>query len=265
LEAANDAGLVPGQLGVTYKTGGIRKRLGDSMKFGTLTYLTAVTLFGVLPIPARLAAQNASSKIISFDAPGAGSTAGSGFGTFPESINKPGAITGHYIDSHNVTHGFLRSPGGDEFITFDAPGAGSTAGSVQGTFPRSISDSGAITGHYIDAHNVTHGFLRSPGGDEFITFDAPGAGTTAGSGFGTFPNSINDGGAITGRYIDAHNVNHGFLRSTGGTFITFEAPGAEETAGSGRGTFSNNINDAGAITGRYVDAHNLNHGFLRAP
>jgi hypothetical protein len=38
--------------------------------------LTAVTLFGVLPIPMRLAAQNASSKIISFDAPGAGTRFG---------------------------------------------------------------------------------------------------------------------------------------------------------------------------------------------
>ncbi len=89
--------------------------------------------------------------------------------------------------------------------------------------------------------------------------------TTAGSGFGTFPNRINDGGVITGRYIDAHNGNHGFLRSTGGKFITFDAPGAGTTAGSGSGTFSNNINDGGTITGRYVDANNVNHGFLRIP
>jgi hypothetical protein len=235
------------------------------MKFGTFAFLTAVILFGVLPVPVRPAAQNASSKIISFDAPGAGTTAGSGFGTFPESINKAGAITGRFTDANGLYHGFLCGPGADEIITFDAPGAGKTAGSGQGTFPRSISDSGAITGHYIDSHNVTHGFLRSPGGDEFITFDAPGAGTTPGSGFGTFPNSINDAGAITGRYIDANNVNHGFLRSTGGKFITFEAPGAGVTAGSGSGTFSNHINDAGAFTGRYIDANNVSHGFLRTP
>jgi hypothetical protein len=235
------------------------------LKRRILRFLTAVILLAVLQIPVRLAAHNASSKIVSFDAPGAGTTAGSGFGTFPESINKAGAVTGHYIDSHNVIHGFLRSPDGDELITFDAPGAGKTAGSGQGTFPRSISNSGAVTGHYIDSHNVTHGFLRSPGGDEFVTVDAPGAGTTEGSGFGTFPESINDGGAITGRYIDANNVNHGFLRSTGGKFITFDAAGAGATAGSGSGTFSNNINEAAAVTGRYIDANNLNHGFVRNP
>jgi hypothetical protein len=46
----------------------------------------------------RLAAQNASSEIITFDAPGAGKTAGSRFGTFPRSISNAGAITGRYMD-----------------------------------------------------------------------------------------------------------------------------------------------------------------------
>jgi len=132
------------------------------MKFGTLTYSTTLMLFGVLAIPVRLAAQNASSEIIIFDAPAASTTAGSGQGTFPDSINKAGAITGHYIDSNNVNHGFLRSPGGDAFITFDAPGAGTTLGSDNGTFPNSINDGEAITGNYTDTHNVKHGFLRVP-------------------------------------------------------------------------------------------------------
>jgi hypothetical protein len=80
------------------------------MKFGTLTFLATATLSGVLPIPVRLAAQNASSEIINFDAPGAGKTAGAGQGTFPDSISDAGAITGHYTDSRNVNHGFLWVP-----------------------------------------------------------------------------------------------------------------------------------------------------------
>jgi hypothetical protein len=80
------------------------------MKFGTLTFLTAVILVGVLPIPVRLAAQNASSKIVSFEAPGAGAIAGSGSGTFSNNINDGGTITGRYIDANNVNHGFLRIP-----------------------------------------------------------------------------------------------------------------------------------------------------------
>ena len=71
----------------------------------------------------------------------------------------------------------------DKLITFDVPGAGTGAG--QGTFAFSlggvaaISPSGAVTGPYRDASNVSHGFLRTPGG-AIITFDAPGAGTGEG-------------------------------------------------------------------------------------
>jgi len=234
------------------------------MKFGTMIFLSTLILTGVLMIPVHLAARSASAEDTTFDAPGAGTTAGSGFGTFPTSLNDGGTITGRYIDAKNVNHAFLRS--GDEFIAFDAPGAGKTAGSGQGTFPKSINKAGAVTGHYIDSHNVNHGFLRSPTGDKLITFDAPGAGMTAGSGQGTLPESISDAGAITGRYIDANNVNHGFLRSpTGDKLITFDAPGAGMTAGSGQGTLPESISDAGAITGRYIDANNVNHGLLRTP
>jgi hypothetical protein len=33
-----------------------------------------------------------------------------------------------------------------------------------GTLPVSINDEGVITGYYIDAKNVSHGFLLFPGG-----------------------------------------------------------------------------------------------------
>jgi hypothetical protein len=196
-------------------------------------------------------------EFITFDAPGARSVAAAGYGTVPESINDAGAITGHYIDVRDATRGFLRSPGG-EFTTVDAPGASSTAAFGYGTLPESINDAGAITGHYGDASGLYHGFLRGPGG-KFTTFDAPGAA------IGTLPTSINAGGAITGHYVDARNVNHGFVRSPSGNFTTFDAPGAGTDAGSDFGTFPESINDAGAITGHYIDAQGLNHGFLRIP
>jgi hypothetical protein len=233
------------------------------MKFGTLTFLTTLALVGVPAIPVRLAAQSASSEITNFEAPGAGAAAGSGSGTFPTNINASGTITGHYTDAYNVNHGFLRTPGG-KFITFDAPGAGAAPGSGSGTFPTNVNDGRTITGHYNDANNVNHGFLRTAGG-KFITFDAPGAGAAAGSGFGTFPTSISNGGIITGYYVDANNVNRGFLRTPGGEFTAFEAPGAGAAAGSGSGTFPKSINDAGAVTGHYTDATNVNHGFLLNP
>jgi hypothetical protein len=56
-------------------------------------------------------------------------------------------------------------------------------------------------------------------------------------------------------------VAHGFLRLSGGTITTFDAPGAG--TGPGQGTFSIGNNPSGAITGYYVDGSNVNHGFLR--
>jgi hypothetical protein len=53
----------------------------------------------------------------------------------------------------------VRSPSG-AITTFDAPGAGTGAG--QGTLPETPNLFGVITGQYIDASNVHHGFLRKP-------------------------------------------------------------------------------------------------------
>jgi len=141
------------------------------------------------------------------------------------------------------------------FVTFDVPGAGT--GSDQGTVPSSINLEGVITGSYIDASSLAHGFLRSTNGT-ITTFDAPGA---VASMIGTFPTSINPQGAITGTYYDINFVGHGFLRSANGTFTTFDAPGA--VAGM-IGTFPTSINPQGAITGNYYDINFVSHGFLRA-
>ena len=95
-------------------------------------------------------------KIITYDAPGAGT--GAGQGTQAPGINPAGAITGFYWDDLSVAHGFVRDPWGN-IITFDAPGAG--AGPFQGTIPRCNNALDAITGYYVDAGGVNHGFLRS--------------------------------------------------------------------------------------------------------
>src|SRR5260370_41399278 len=76
-------------------------------------------------------------------------------------------------------------------VSFDAPGADTTPGDFNGTYPSSINVWGVIAGSYQGADTVFHGFLRTPGG-KFTTFQAPGADTTAGSFNGTSPNSIND-------------------------------------------------------------------------
>jgi hypothetical protein len=180
-------------------------------------------------------------------------------------INIFGTVVGHYLDNSFVTHDLVRSPRGN-LTTFDAPGAGT--GSGQGTDCPGCSVGlnlfGVITGYYIDANNVVHGYLRSPAGKS-TTFDPPGEGPYGMGCYNDCNIGLNDLGAITGSYLDANNVYHGFLRSPEGAFTTFEAPGADTTPNDFNGTFPYGINDQGAITGTYIDANNVSHGFLLSP
>ncbi len=62
-----------------------------------------------------------------FDAPGAGTAAGQG--TRAYATNPSGEITGFFLDSTTVAHGYVRSNQG-VITVFDAPGAGT--GPLQG-------------------------------------------------------------------------------------------------------------------------------------
>jgi hypothetical protein len=190
------------------------------------------------------------------------------FGSGASTINLFGTINAGYEDNSGnfVAHGLLRSADG-KLTKYNVPGAGT--GLYQGTgcpgCVHPINQFGEIAGYYIDASTVVHGYMRSPAG-EIMTFDAPpGAGS---QGFGCFADcslGLNDFGAITGYYLDANNVFHGFVRSPEGQITTFEAPGADTTANDFNGTFPVSINDWGVIAGYYVDVNNVVHGFLRLP
>ena len=108
---------------------------------------------------------------VSFDAPGAGLGHGKNQGTVAYSINDLGIIAGQFEDSSNVYHGFVRSPD-NAFTTFDVPGAGT--GANQGTLAFNINLEGTTAGSYIDGGNAYHGFVRSPRG-EIASFDPPGS------------------------------------------------------------------------------------------
>jgi uncharacterized membrane protein len=137
---------------------------------------------------------------------------------------------------------------GPTYITFDVPGA--APGCCQGTQPYAISVTGAVVGTYITADNVSHGFLRTPGG-AIVKFDPPGASTT-------FVYSINLEGTIVGEYYDEQGGDHGFIRSPSGTITPFDLPGA-------LATWLPAINDLGIIAGGYVDNTGNVDAFLRMP
>jgi len=173
------------------------------MKSEKLMSIAAIALLVALAIPVSLAAQdnwhNKNGKIITFNAPGAGT--GSGQGTVPIGPNVWGSIVGFYFDTNSVTHGFLRATDGT-FTTFDPTGSTCTTSG-------NLNDFGVIGGYYSDSSGVSHGFLRAPDGN-ITTFNVKGAGT--GSGQGTFTDASNQWCEITGWYIDANGVYHGFLR-----------------------------------------------------
>jgi hypothetical protein len=155
---------------------------------------------------------------------------------------------------------FLSSEGRAQdarIITFDAPGADTTPGDFNGTYPSAINAWGVITGAYQSADTVLHGFIRTPDG-KFINFQAPGADTTPGSYNGTYPNGINDLGAVTGAFWDVTGSSHGFVRSPDGKFTIFDV--LDETSINPIA-----INLEGAVVGFYTDSNFSFRAFLRTP
>lgn len=194
-------------------------------------------------------AQDRKPTIITFDAPG------SVGGTNVQDISPAGAITGFFLDANNVFTGYLRALDGT-FKVFVAPGAGTA--SYQGTFPTSINAEGAIAGYYFDPTWADHGFLRSPDG-VITTVDVPGA-------IYTEAYNINAAGEIAGNYVDSSYVYQGFLLAPDGAFTTFSAPGAG--MGTWQGTYTATVdalNQAGWVTGYFLDANSVSHGYVLAP
>jgi YVTN family beta-propeller protein len=162
--------------------------------------------------------------------------------TNPQAINNAGQIVGSYDSSDAVRHGFLRQANG-VFVTIDP--AGSTL-----TVAIGISDLGVIVGAWEDASGRLHGFTQSPGGT-FSIVDFPGAVDTALTG-------INDSGTIVGGYdLGDQTTNISFVLRQG-VFTSFEDPAAASMQ-----TVGNGINDAGVISGFYMDAAGNTHGFAR--
>jgi len=192
-------------------------------------------------------------------------------------INLEGAVTGYTIDASNVYHGFVSHPPYTTVTTFDAPGACSSdsnpACSGNGTRAWSINLEGIIAGYYADANNINHGFVTHPPYTKstFTTIDAPGACSSDSNplcpGEGTYPQSINLFGVITGTYSDASGVYHGFVSHPPYTTVTsFDAPDAcssdSNPACSGNGTEAFGINVEGMFVGYAADATGHHHAFV---
>jgi hypothetical protein len=162
---------------------------------------------------------------------------------------------------------FLRTPSGS-IITLTDPSTGSPLNGIS----QGINSAGYIVGDY-DTPGGSRGFILSPDRTKLTTLADPLAATfVQGCGInhgGTRARGINDSGTVTGFYLDANCVAHGFVYdSVSGTFTTLDNPlafnGAQNASGSS-GTFLPGINNAGEIAGQYGDANGHYHGFVVDP
>jgi len=180
-------------------------------------------------------------------------------GTFAEAVNDHGTVAGYYLAEtgngngqfFTAYFGYVRTSSG-VFTTFSAPGAGMYCVPFCGTAATGINESGVVTGWYLDANLVSHGFVGLPG-QTITSFDPPGS-------VSTYASSINSSGTVAGYYGDAASVTHAFIRSADGTITSFDAPGT----GTRAFTEAWGINNAGSIVGDYVAANGSHHGFVRA-
>lgn len=112
------------------------------------------------------------------------------------------------------------------------------------TQPTQASADGSLIGSFVDQNGIAAGFLSPPSPAPTVTL-------TISPMVGALPMSINASGAIVGTA-----GTHSFLRTSDGTYITFDPPNAmTSTAVS--------INASGAICGNFNDLRAIPHGYLR--
>ena len=205
-------------------------------------------------------------------------------------INNTGTTDGFYVDAAGNTHGFTDIKG--TFATVDYPGTvfnqllgqndmGQASGyysmsqnnstpdtpyvynelgggvfqvitipaAVGGAQATGINNSQQISGFYIDAAGVNHGFLLNFG--LLVTLDAPNSTFTQALG-------LNNKGQVVGDYTDLNGNTHGFVWTSKGGFTTVDNPNGVGT------TVVNGINDLGQLVGFYGTAP-INSGFVAFP
>jgi len=165
----------------------------------------------------------AAATFFSIDYPGSVFTAA-------DDINNNGVVTGWYIDTAGVFHGYILDNG--VYTSVDFPGAGHT--SILG-----VNANGDVVGAYnvkeVGADKDVRGYLLRNG--TFMQIDVPGGAETR-------PIGINRAGDIVGLFSDQkQGKHHGFLLHNG-EYTAIDYPGSDYTDVW-------KINDNRQIAGRY--------------
>ena len=204
--------------------------------------------------------------------------------TYFYALGNDGTAAGYYEDSEGLSHGVILENG--ELRQYVFPDAVETE--IYG-----ISDAtGALTGNFIDASGVRHGFS----GDTIIAYPEASA---------TYADFVNAEGAVIGSFIDAQGVYKPYVRNPDGKFLSldlphaalfeyFFVPGVNDTGRvvvrakligdiprTAVGTLQHglqsfevpgsvstdgwNINQDGSIVGHYDSPDGRTHGFIARP
>jgi len=161
-------------------------------------------------------------------------------------INNSGTTDGFYVDNSGITHGFFKSNG--QFKTVDFPNP-----QIATSFNQLLSqnDYYEAAGYYSNSINNTTPdipYVYDEVGGVFHVLTIPGA---VG---GAQATGINNSGMVCGFWIDANNVNHGYIINRG-IFMTLDYPDSTFTQALG-------LNNRGQVVGSWMDAGGQTHGFV---
>ncbi len=162
-------------------------------------------------------------------------------------INNKLTTDGFYVDNSGLTHGFFRTSNG-KFTTVDYPGA-----QIATEFNQLLSqnDNYQAAGYYSNSiGNTTPDipYTYDEVGGVFHVIMIPGA---VG---GAQATGINNSGVTCGFFIDANQVNHGWIIFNG-IFMPLDVPGSTFTQALG-------LNNRGKVVGVFTDGGGQNHGFV---
>jgi probable HAF family extracellular repeat protein len=165
-----------------------------------------------------------------------------------------GLVVGQYVDgATGTTPGFLFRNGA---FTILSPVANAFVTNAQG-----VNNSGLVAGFYSTDGAHQHGFLYNAGTGTYTLLNDP-----------TVPNllltqflGINDNGLAVGYYQTNDGSQHGFLYNTSTHSYNFLDDPSAALSGVSI-TQITGVNDAGELTGFYVDAASgLQRGFIATP
>jgi PEP-CTERM motif len=170
-------------------------------------------------------------------------------------INDNGMIVGQYTTPAGTNPGFILN--GNTFTTINAP-SGPEVVNAQG-----INDHGLIVGFYVGNDDQDHGFIAK------ASSAVNGSLTSTAVADPNVPNflfsqilGVNDQGIAVGYYEDTSFSQHGFFYNTNtGQYTFLDDPNAA-TIGSTEITQITGVNNSGEITGFYVGAEGVAHGFV---